>query len=78
MAKRNQNIKKDRFRKVASRRVQKIIESLDSLSKCSNKSNYDYGEEDVNKMLKAIREKVKSLELSYTTNTKATKDTFEF
>lgn len=78
MAKRNQNIKKDRFRKVAARRVQKIIDSLDSLSKCSNKSNYDYSEEDVNKMLKAIREKVKSLELSYTTNTKATKDTFEF
>lgn len=78
MAKWNQNIKKDRFRKVAARRVQKIIDSLDSLSKCSNKSNYDYSEEDVNKMLKAIREKVKSLELSYTTNTKATKDTFEF
>lgn len=78
MAKSDMGIKRERFKKVASRRVQGILDGLDNLSKCANKSNYEYTTEDVNKMLKAIKEKVKLLELSYTTNTKTVKNTFEF
>lgn len=78
MTKRNQNIKKDRFKNVAGRRVQKILDNIDSLSKCANRSNYDYDEVDVNKMIRAIRDKVKVLELSYNSNTKSTKNTFQF
>lgn len=78
MTRRNQSIKRERFKSVAGRRVQKILDSMDSLSKCANRSNYDYGEADVNKMLKAIRDKVKVLEASYNSNTKSTKNTFQF
>jgi len=78
MTKRNQNIKKDRFKNVAGRRVQKILDNIDSLSKCANRSNYDYEEADVNKMMRVIRDKVKVLELSYNSNTKSTKNTFKF
>ena len=78
MTKRNQSIKRDRFKNVAGRRVQKILDNIDSLSKCANRSNYDYEEEDVSKMLKAIRDKVKVLESSYNSNTKPTKNTFQF
>lgn len=78
MTKRNQNIKKDRFKNVAGRRVQKILDNIDSLSKCANRSNYDYEEADVNKMMRVIRDKVKVLELSYNSSTKSTKNTFKF
>ncbi|HWJ25057.1 MAG TPA: hypothetical protein VNS32_00850 [Flavisolibacter sp.] len=72
------SIKRERFKKVASRRIQGILDGMDNLSKCANRSNYDYTNEDVNKMMKAIREKVRLLEISYTTNTKTAKNTFEF
>jgi hypothetical protein len=78
MGKYNQNIKRERFENVASRRVQKVLDNLDSLSICANKNNYEYTSADVNKMLKAIKNKVKNLELSFTNNSKSTKETFEF
>jgi hypothetical protein len=52
--------KRERFAKVAASRVQKALDALESLSKCSNKSNYDYTEADVRKMSKVLNEKVKS------------------
>ena len=56
MAKKNQNIKQERFKNVASKRVQKVLDSVDSLSKCANRNNYEYDTEDISKMLKAIKE----------------------
>ena len=78
MHKKNQTIKKERFKKVASKRVQKILDNLESLSKCSNRNNYDYSDEDVNKMLKAIKEQVRNLELCFSDRTKNKTKTFEF
>jgi hypothetical protein len=78
MSKRNQNLKRARFVNVAGRRVQKVLDGLDSLSKCANRNNYDFDEEDISKMIKAIKEKIRLLESSYTSNTKTTKNTFQF
>lgn len=50
--------KRERFETIASNRVQRILTSLDSLSRCSNTRNYEYSEEDVRKMEKAIKEKL--------------------
>jgi hypothetical protein len=78
MSKKIQKLKRDRFINVAGKRVQKVLDSLDSLSKCANRNNYDFNEEDILKMTKAIREKVRLLEASYTSNTKTTKNSFQF
>jgi len=72
------NIKRDRFINVASRRVQKILDGLDSLAKCANRSNYDFTDEEVTKMIKAIKEKTKALESAYTNNAPSSKNTFKF
>lgn len=52
--------KRKRFTKVATNRVQKIIDYLNLLQNCSNRNNYEYDEEDVNHMFeeigKALRE----------------------
>ena len=77
MTRKNQALKKDRFKNVAARRVQKVLESLDSLSKCANKNNYDYTDADINKMIRVIKEQVKILELSFSEKYKSKTKTFE-
>ena len=78
MAKSTSTIKKDRFKSVASRRVQKVLEDIESLSKCANRNTYEYNEEDVRKMMKAINDKVTLLKASFEANSKSGKKTFEF
>lgn len=70
--------KKDRFKNVAGRRVQKVLDDLESLSKCANKSTYDYTDDEVRKMLKAINEKVALVKAAFSANSKTGKQTFEF
>jgi hypothetical protein len=67
------NIKSDRFRRVAALRVQKVLDNLDSLAKCSNRNNYEYTSEDVRKMLRAIRAKLKHLDHVFSENNGSTK-----
>jgi len=74
----NSELKKDRFKRVASRRVDSILKGIRSLSKCSNTNNYEYNEEDINKMLKAIREELKTMETIYKKNLTKNSDTFNF
>lgn len=57
--------KRQRFERVAGNRVQAIIEKVDSLSKCSNKNNYSYSEQDVKKMFSSIKAKIKYAEQKY-------------
>lgn len=78
MAKSNQSLKRDRFKNVAGKRVQKVLDTIDSLAKCANKNNYEYDVDDVSKMMRALKDKVKILEMAYTSNTKSTKNTFKF
>ena len=51
--------KRVRFEKVASTRVQKIINLLDLLGNCSNKNNYDFSEKDVDLMFSEINRALK-------------------
>ena len=74
----NSNIKIDRFKRVASKRVGKIIQGIRSLSNCSNINNYEYTEDDFQKMLKAIKEELKSMETMYKKNLKNNIDSFNF
>ncbi len=72
------SIKKDRFKTVGSRRVQKVLDDLDSLSKCANKSTYEYTEDEVRKMMKAISDKMNLLKAAFSAGSKSSKETFEF
>lgn len=78
MSRKNIKIKEDRFKNVAAKRVQKVLDSMESLSKCANRNNYEYSDEDVSKLLKAVKEQMKMLELSYTEKSKSKSKTFSF
>jgi hypothetical protein len=68
-----------RFENVAAKRTQKILDFLDSLSKCANRTNYEYNEEDVKKMFKAIKDQVNNCEGQYFNELKKkSKNQFKF
>lgn len=71
-------VKRERFRTVASRRVQKVLDNLESLSKCANRNTYEYSEEGLRKMMKAINEKVAALKLAFSVGRSSNKGSFEF
>ena len=51
--------KRTRFEKIASNRVQRILDTLNSLSNCSNKNNYEYTKEDTDIMFKSLKDKLR-------------------
>ena len=51
--------KHNKFKRIATKRVNEILNKLDTLGNCSNKSNYSYTEEDIQKIFKAIDLKLK-------------------
>ena len=61
----NSVIRRDRFVKIAERRVNKILENFNNLGKCSNKRNYDYSEADIRKIFREIERKVKETKLLF-------------
>ena len=57
--------KRQRFEKVASNRVQKIIDFLNLLKNCSNRNNYEYTEDDVEHMFSEIQKALKESRNAY-------------
>lgn len=63
MFKKNQKIKEDRgdrFKRVAQRRTDLVLQSIRVLGNCSNKSSYQYTDEEVSKIFKAIEEQLRT------------------
>ena len=59
------DIKRNRFIKIAESRVNRILTNLDSLGKCSNRRNYEYSEEEVRKIFREIEHKIKEVKLQF-------------
>lgn len=60
------NSKRQRFTKVATNRVQKIIDYLGLLQNCANRNNYEYDEEDVAHMFDEISKALREAKATYT------------
>lgn len=50
----SKTIKEERFKRIASRRVQEILDKLRLLGNCANKGNYYYTDEQIRKIFTAI------------------------
>lgn len=74
----NYKLKKERFKRVASKRVGNLLTGIRSLSNCSNTNNYEYTEEDVQKMIKAIKDELRTMETLYKKNLNKNDNTFNF
>ncbi len=60
-----ENAKRERFTKVASNRVQNVLHYLNLLKNCANKSNYEYTQEDVDKMFNEISRALREVKAVY-------------
>jgi hypothetical protein len=49
----------DRFRRIASKRTNEIIEKIRILGNCANKSSYEYTEEEINKIFSELEKQIK-------------------
>ncbi|MEK6861319.1 MAG: hypothetical protein AABY07_05085 [Nanoarchaeota archaeon] len=68
-------IKEERFKKVASRRVQEILNKMRLLKNCANKGNYSYSEEQANKIVSTIDSEWKKVKSEFN-NSKPKKEEF--
>ena len=60
--------KRERFKKVAVQRTNKIINYIRLLGNCSNKNNYEYTDNDVKKIISAIEKELKLLKTKFEEN----------
>jgi hypothetical protein len=70
--------KKERFKEVASNRVNKLVTVMRSLQKCSNTYNYDYTDEDVKKMIGVIKIQFDELKAAFDNGAKKNTERFKF
>ena len=58
-------LKENRFKRIAGRRVQEIINKLRLLGNCANTGNYSYTTDQVKKIFRAIDDEWKRVKLEY-------------
>lgn len=68
--------KSDKFRKTAADKVNKIYKLLDQLGTLSNKSAYEYTDEDVNKIFSALGKRIEETKKKFSKSDKD--DVFKF
>ena len=68
------SVRRQRFEKVATKRVDTILKTLDLLGNCSNPYNYEYSKEDVDKIFKAINIKITEVKVGF--NSQLNKERF--
>ncbi|NWF75980.1 MAG: hypothetical protein HXY53_05315 [Nitrospirae bacterium] len=54
-----QESRHERFKRIASKRTNEILEKIRILGNCSNKSSYEYTEAEVNKIFNGIDKQLK-------------------
>lgn len=57
--------KRERFIRVVEQRVSTILVQLDRLSRCSNRRNYEYGQEDVKKVFSTLEKRLHQTKESF-------------
>lgn len=62
--------RKDKFKRLATFRINAVLEKLRLLGNLSNKANYDYSEEDVKKIFLVIEKQLKVIKSRFYGNKK--------
>ena len=57
--------KRERFERLAEKRTNAVLKKLDILANCANRNRYEYDEEDIEKIFKTIRKKVRETQSEF-------------
>lgn len=71
------NIKQENFKRIATNRVNKIIDLISKLQNLTNSSFYEYKDEQVNQMFKAIQTELDKQKKEFMRDSKKGKKRFE-
>jgi hypothetical protein len=67
--------KEQRFKRIASKRTEKVLDALRKLGNCSNRGIYGYSNEDVSKIFYAVDSEVKRIKVLFNNKAKSNKFT---
>ena len=70
----SRQIKEDRFKRIAGRRVQEILHKMRLLRNCADKSNYSYNEDQVKKIAAIIDEEWRKTKSEFNKNSSKKKE----
>ena len=68
-----QETKEQRFKRIAARRTQTVLEALRKLGNCSSKGTYTYSNDDISKIFDAVDSEIKRIKTLFNTKTKSNK-----
>ena len=60
-----QENRRERFKRIASRRTEKILEDLRILGNCANRSAYDYSDEEIAKIFYTIENQLRGIKAKF-------------
>lgn len=60
--------KREKFKRIAERRTNTVLEQLRLLGNCANKHNYLYTEEDVKKIFSVIESELREVKAKFNSN----------
>ena len=63
--------KEDRFRRIASSRTQKVLDTIQLLGKCSNKAIYAFSDKEVKKIFNAIERELREVKNKFSGNSRS-------
>ena len=72
------NIKNENFRRIAEKRVCNAIHDLYLIKKLSNRSLYEWSEDEVSQILRALKNEIKGIEDSFNSKDKSKDQQFKF
>jgi len=65
--------KREKFVRLAEKRMDTVLKGINLLGNLSNSNNYDYTQEDLNKIIKALKTAVNDLEHTYNSSSRTIK-----
>ena len=65
--------KEQRFKRIASKRTENVLEAIRKLGNCSNRSIYGYSDHDVSKIFSAIDPEIKRIKTLFSGKSKSNK-----
>lgn len=63
--------KRERFQRIATNRTNRIIDQLRLLGNCSNRSNYEYTDDEVKKIFSAIESELRAQKARFAVSPKS-------
>jgi len=61
----NKEQKRERFKRLGTQRTNSVLQRLKVLGNCSNRSAYDYTEEEINKIFSEIEHRVRETKAKF-------------